>query len=280
MKGAWLTASVPFVGALLAFAVLKRVHGELVEDSLYFIVGILVLGAAALGSLVAALAYDPGDYLRRAWTLMGWCFGLLVLNTLLFRSYGHAQVRTLSMGAAFMSGALLVVANVSNALGILRVAGAWRVAGLDLRVLPAVRWGATLTTLAIAIALVGGTLSRSVQNVVAQNWGSLPSIASDLGTLAILAVVAPILLTALALRGGSLGWPWMMLGLSGLGWLFYSASSVLGPVLGVDPATARPFEAALRVFACVSQLSAGLLQASVLAESEQPLPLPAAAGRR
>jgi hypothetical protein len=279
MKGAWLTASVPFLGALAAFAVLQRVHGALIEDSLYFIVGILVLGAAALGSLVAALAFDPGDYLRRAWTLMGWCFGLLVVNTLLFRSYGHAQVRTLSMGAAAVSGALVVVANLSNVLGLVRVARAWKVSGLDLRVSAAVRWGASLTALAIAIALVGGTLSRSVQNVLAQSWGSLPSIASDLGTLAILALVAPILLTARALRGGSLGWPWTMLYLSGLGWLLYSASSVLGPVLGIDPATQRPFEAALRVFACASQLSAGLLQASVLAESEQPLPLPAL-GRR
>lgn len=275
MRGAWATAAIPFIGAVGTFAALHRMHGSVAEDSLYFIVGILAVGAAALGSLVAALAFDAGDYMRRAWALMGWCYGLLVLNTLLFRTASELQARPLTLAEGLVSGALLILANLFSVLGVVRIARAWRVAGLDLRVSPALRWGATLASLGLALALVGGTTWSDIQALLSQEWGALASVASDLGDIIGLALVAPILLTAFALRGGTLGWPWSLLSLSSLGWLLYSAAAVLGSSLGLAESAQRPFEAALRVFACASQLAAGLLQASVLAESEEPLPLPA-----
>ncbi|MBF5042074.1 hypothetical protein FGE12_06680 [Aggregicoccus sp. 17bor-14] len=275
MRGAWVTAAVPFVAAAGAFMTLHRMHGSLAEDSLYFIVGILGVGAAALGSLVAALAFDAGDYMRRAWLLQGMCYGTLVLNTLLFRSAGHASEHVLSPAAAATSGLFIIVANVASVLGNLRIARAWRVAGLDLRVPAEVRWGAAVASLALALAIVGSTLSQDAQALFGGDWGSLSSTISDLGDVITLALVAPILLTAFALRGGSLAWPWALLSLSSLGWLFYDAAGPVSSALALESAAQRPLEAALRVFACLAQLSAGLLQASVLAESEQSLPMPA-----
>ena len=275
MRGAWVTAAAPFVAAAGAFLTLHTLHGSLAEDSLYFIVGILGVGAAALGSVVAALAFDAGDYMRRAWLLQGLCYGLLVLNTLLFRSAGHVSEHVLSPTAAAASGLFIIVANVASVFGTLRIARAWRVAGLDLRVPPAVRWGATAGSIAVALAIVGSTLSQDAQALFGGDWGSLSSSISDLADVITLALVAPILLTAFALRGGSLGWPWALLSLSSLGWLFYDAAYMVSSVLALEPTAQRPLEAALRVFACLAQLSAGLLQASVLAESEQPMPMPA-----
>ena len=279
MRGAWITASVPLVATVGAFTALYTLRGSLAEGSLYFIVGILAVGAAALGSLVAVLAFDPGDYMRRAWALMGWCYGLLALNTLLFRSAGHVHPRPLTLVEAVASGTLIVLANVSSVLGNVRIARAWRVSGLDLRVPEGVRWGSILASLAVAIALVGGTTWEDLQALLDQQWGSGTSVVSDLGDIVSLALVAPILLTAFALRGGSLGWPWSLLALSSVGWLLYSAAAVLGPALGLDASAQRPFEASMRVLACAAQLAAGLLQATVLTESEQPLPLPLATQR-
>ncbi len=279
MKGAWVTASLPFVGAVAAFAALRGVHGGIVEGSLYFILGILGLGAATLGCVVAALAVDAGDYMRRAWSLMGLCYGLLMLNTLLFRSWGHAQVSELSVPAALASGLLIIGANLSSVLGNLLIARAWQVAGLDLRVSPAARWGTALLTLALAIAVVGSTTWQDLQAVLGGNWSSLSSTVSDVSDIITLALMAHILLTAFALRGGTLGWPWALIAVSSVGWLLYDAAGVLGGFFGVEPASQRPFEASLRFFACVGQLSAGLLQASVLAESEAPVHAPLALPR-
>jgi hypothetical protein len=274
MKGAWVTASMPFVGAIAAFAALRGVHGGVIEASLYFILGILGLGAATLGCVVAALAFDEGDYMRRAWALMGLCFGLLMLNTLLFRSWGHSLQRELSTGAALASGALIIVANLSAVLGNLRIARAWRIAGLDLRVSAATRWAAALVSLALAVALVGSITWADLQSLFGGNWSSLSSSVSDIADIISLALMAPILLTAFALRGGTLGWPWTLLAVSSVGWLLYDGAGVLGDFIGLQAADQRPFEASLRFFACVGQLSAGLLQASVLAESEVPVRAP------
>ena len=274
MKGAWVTASTPFIGAIAAFAALRGVHGGVVEASFYFILGILGLGAAALGCMVAALAFDAGDYMRRSWGLMGLCYGLLMLNTLLFRSAGHVAQRELSTAAALTSGLLIIVANLSAVVGTWRLARAWRVAGLDLRVSSAAQWGAVLLSLALAVLFVGSVTWADLQALFGGKWSSLSSSVSDVSDILTLALMAHLLLTAFALRGGSLGWPWTLLAVSSVGWLLYDGAGVLGGFFGLDSLEQRPFEASLRFFACVGQLSAGLLQAAVLAESEAPVRAP------
>jgi hypothetical protein len=164
-------------------------------------------------------------------------------------------------------------------LGTLRIARAWRVAGLDLRVSPALQWGAALFTLLLALAVVGSTTWQDLQAVLGGSWGSLSSTVSNISDIITLTLIAHLLLTAFALRGGTLGWPWALIALSSVGWLLYGASGVLGGFLGVEPAALRAFESSLRFFACVGQLSAGLLQASVLAESEAPVRAPLALPR-
>jgi hypothetical protein len=279
MKGAGLTAAFPFVGALGAYAALRTLHGGLAEETIYFIFSILAVGAAAVGSLVAALTLDAGDYMRRPWSLMGVCYGLLVLNALLFRTTSRFEAQDLSALSVALSGVLVFAGNVCSVWGTVQIARAWRVAGLDLRVPSAVRWVAVGVSLAIALALVGALTLEDLRTVSGGDLRVLPSLASNVGDVVSLTLVAPILLTAFALRGGSLGWPWSLLALSSVGWLLYSAAAVLGPALGLDPSARRPFEASMRVLACAAQLSAGLLQATVLTESEQPLPMPLAVRR-
>jgi hypothetical protein len=274
MKGGWLSAATPVALAGVTFATLYALHGALAEDSIYFIVSVLALGAAALGGLVASLAYDPGDYMRRAWALIGVCYVLLVVDTLAFGSTSHTAERDISTLGAVTSATLTFVANVCSVVGTVLIARAWRAAGLDLGVSAAVRWGAMLLSLALALGLVGEGAWQDLQTLLGGDWRALVYLASSLGDIVSLALVAPILLTAWALRGGSLGWPWALLALSSVGWLLYSGAGSTVGVLVLGPAAAeatRPLEEALRTFACLAQLCAGLLQASVLAESEQPV---------
>jgi hypothetical protein len=272
MKGAGLTAAFPFVGALGAYAALRTLHGGLAEETIYFIFSILAVGAAAVGSLVAALTLDAGDYMRRPWSLMGVCYGLLVLNALLFRTTSRFEAQDLSALSVALSGVLVFAGNVCSVWGTVQIARAWRVAGLDLRVPSAVRWVAVGVSLAIALALVGALTLEDLRTVSGGDLRVLPSLASNTGDVVSLTLVAPILLTAFALRGGNLGWPWSLLAFASLGWLVYGAAPMVGTYLGVDESTMRAFGAAVRTFACLAQMSAGLLQALVVMEPEHPLP--------
>jgi hypothetical protein len=47
-----------------------------------------------------------------------------------------------------------------------------------------------------------------------------------------LCLITPLLLTAVALRGGSFSWPWGLLTASRLAWLLYDASEAFGASLG------------------------------------------------
>ncbi|MBF5043807.1 hypothetical protein FGE12_15520 [Aggregicoccus sp. 17bor-14] len=272
MKGAGFTAALPFVGALGAYAALRGLHGGLAEETIYFIVGILAVGSAALGSFVAALTLDAGDYMRRPWALMGTCYGLLALNALLFRTTSRFEAQDISALSVALSGVLLFVGNAASVWGTVQIARAYRVAGLDLQVPPALRWLAVSISLAIALALVGELTLDDLKTLAGGNLHVLPSLASNTGDVVSLTLIAPILLTAFALRGGNLGWPWSLLAFGSLGWLLYGAAPMVGTALGVDESLMRAFGASLRTFACLSQMSAGLLQALVVMEPERPLP--------
>lgn len=50
-------------------------------------------------------------------------------------------------------------------------------------------------------------------------------VASDLGDTISVALLAPVLQTALALGGGLLRWPWSFLAASGMSWLLYDATA-------------------------------------------------------
>src|SRR5262249_44582275 len=89
---------------------------------------------------------------------------------------------------------------------------------------------------------------------------------SALGDMVSLWLIAPLLLTALALRGGLFGWPFALLTASYGAWLGYDALGVGGGDLGLSPhatpAAAEPFRAP----GCLYGLSAGLAQREVVAK--------------
>jgi hypothetical protein len=89
---------------------------------------------------------------------------------------------------------------------------------------------------------------------------TLMYVFSDLGDIATFALTAPFVLTAVALRGGLLGWTWILLAAGNVAWMLVDATQVFGPNLLPGPAAARLLEEAFRAAACVAYFAAGMAQ--------------------
>jgi hypothetical protein len=66
--------------------------------------------------------------------------------------------------------------------------------------------------------------------------------------------------TALALRGGTLRWPWGLLTSSGVAWIAYDAASGVVELLHVEQARWLIVTEAIRGLACAFFFSAGMAQ--------------------
>jgi hypothetical protein len=256
----WLVALLPLAGAIIAGVLFDLAP----SDTTYQLLSLAANGLAAAGALVGAAQFAPGDYQRRAWALIGLCYGLLFLNTLVFSLLLDSRGAHADPTLELVRGVITLVANASSILGLVLIGRVWRVAGLEL---PFSRTTVALSTLAfVALGLILSGPSM-VENVQALTGGSLTpcaELASSLGDTVSLMMLTPILLTAFALRGGSLMWPWAMSGLSSLAWLVYDGAQWAGDHFQVNPEQISLAGTVLRVMACLFQLSSGLLQRSVM----------------
>ena len=243
LGSAWLEGSA-------AHPVFLRAHVELAK--------VLALG----GAVAAALAFERADYLRRAWLLIAGCMALLLLRDATLLPVGFD-----AMGAqrlAGLRGLLVVGANLSQIAGTWMLARAWNRAALAL---PVSRLSQALLVVVVVSAALGVTGPGMVQNARLIGRGDLAALtglASAMGDAVSLFLIAPLLLTALALRGGLFGWPYSLLTTSYVAWLLYDATIAVGPALGLDAAGARTVSELFRGLGCLFGLSAGLAQRFVV----------------
>lgn len=272
MNARWSLAFLPLVAALAAGALLQALSGTPSSEQAHLVVGVLATAVAALGATVAARSFTRGDYLWRAWALTALAYVLLVLKRLAFGTQSNVAPQALSQGVALASGLLTVVANAASIAGVVLVARAWRVGGLSGAVSSTTRRAATALSVVVAVGLAGSFAWSALERLLGGDVAALGSLASSVGDIVGLALIAPIVLTAVALRGGTLSWPWSLRAVSSFGWVLYDAMQLTGHALDLTPEQLRPLETALRTFACVAILSSGLLQRMALAE---PAPAPA-----
>jgi hypothetical protein len=223
----------------------------------------LVKTLGLIGSWVAAFAFQRGDYLRKAWFLIGACFAFLLLRDLTVILPGPFEPLG-PRGIDVLRGILVVAGNVVQVIGTWLLARAWKVASISL---PGSRRGQRLVlavVVALSLAFAGPAVVASVQKVAAGDLSAVSGAASALGDTFGLCFIAPLLLTALALRGGAIGGPWALLTSANLGWLFYDAALVLGPHLGLTPVGVRGTSELFRAMACMLGFSAGLAQKAVV----------------
>jgi hypothetical protein len=213
-----------------------------------------------LGCAAAALIFEPGEYLRRAWLLLGMCTLLLFARDI-FALAAHPAPGD---SAAFaVQGGLAIAGNGCSVVGTWMLARTWRVAGLGGAPAPGgnVLVGAAVV---VALAVTGWPIVTDVRALSGGDVFALVPLASDLADGAVVALLAPLASTALALRGGVLRWPWAFLTASGLLWLTFDLAYGGLAVAHVDPARAHVVLEALRALPTLYGFSAGLSQRNVL----------------
>ncbi|MGH7298556.1 MAG: hypothetical protein ACRELB_26690 [Polyangiaceae bacterium] len=206
---------------------------------------------AIAGCTLAALAFEGGDYLRRAWLLLAACTSLLLAR----------DVVALFGGAAALQGALALGGNGCSVAGTWMLARAWTVAGLDDgEDSSAGRMVILAGAAGLAVLVTGAPLVGDVAALLRGEVFAFVPLASDVADAVVLVLLAPLLQTTLALRGGVLRWPWAMLTCNNLLWLVFDAVYGFGGAWHVEPAHRHLVTEALRALATAYTFSAGIAQ--------------------
>jgi hypothetical protein len=241
-------------GAAVAYALAWRFLPN--RDFLDTIEPITIKTMALLGCVVAAHCFDRGDHLRRAWYLYGLSYlfiDLISLSGLGFLPESPA-LSNFRIACYFLS-------NIFGPIGAFFLARTWLVAGLELPGAKYRRLG-MLAGFAVGMAMAGhGIYGSFVAFLHDGKVRHLIGVVMGGGDTAALIFIAPIVLTAFALRGGLIGWVWLLLAASTLSWLLFDMQSFLPD--DVPPWVGLALDEA-RILACTFAATAGLAQRIVV----------------
>lgn len=254
-----LAALSPVLFAAALVAIVLASGSPVTAVGIYHAAGILAKGLAAAGCLAAAARFGRGDYLRTGWALFAGCYVLLVAKDLVTGPDPRGLLAA-APSPDRLRDLFVLAANVLSVAGAWLLARVWARAGLSLPGPAARRAGAFAGAAAVALLVAGPALWVDAHAVLEGRTDIAMYAISDLGDIATFTLTAPFLLTAVALRGGLLGWTWILLAAGNVAWMLVDGTQVFGPRALGDPVTARVFEEAFRVAACLSYFAAGLAQ--------------------
>jgi hypothetical protein len=254
-RPAWmwsLLVAVPIASALVRLAVvgieaLQTKEGHSAEVA-------LAEAAATFGCFFAATSFERRDHLARAWALQG-CMYSLLLARCLGLAFG---LLTGGEGAAIADGILVSIANIGGIFSTWMLARTGAIAGIDIVISPLYRRAAWIAAFVIAVTATGSGLVSAIQKLSAGNMAMIVSVASRLGDIFSFGLIAPLMLTALALRQGLLVWPWALLTASGMCWL--AADFANAAFLHLGNGQVGPLYDIFRFPACLFVLTAGIAQ--------------------
>jgi hypothetical protein len=222
---------------------------------------------AFVGALAAALQFQRGDYLRNAWLVFAFSYSLYFVGDLTLTT-GVFSDRSWTPLA---NGILTIVGNILAATATWMLARAGRIAGLEPPWSAPVRVAVQVAAISLALVATGGATVTYARQVAGGDMESIRMLASCLGDIFVFSLLAPMLLTALSLRGGVLVWTWTLLTLSGLSWLGVDGAATFLPTVGVsEPAAQATFET-LRCVANAFLGTAGLYQRWILRRGARDL---------
>jgi len=221
---------------------------------------------ACAGMTAAALAFDRGDYLRRGWAVWAACYACLLGRDAMLLVNGRVSPWLYDV----TRGVLVTAGNVFVVLGAWTLARAWTVAGLEHPGSKGQRRAVIALAIAVAVAFAGPTLVVDVRDIVLGPRADFDSIASDLGDILSLPLIAPVALTALAVREGTLRWTWMLLTSSLVAWLVYDAVYTLPDYFSVAPLGYRLVSEQFHILAGALAAVAGLTQRMAVTDDDGP----------
>ncbi len=223
--------------------------------------------AATLGCLIAATSFEWRDHLARAWAVQGLMYTLLVV-----RCAGLALgFLTGSSDAVLADGILTSIANIGGIFSTWMLARTGHMAGIDFVISPVLRRTAWALALVVAVTASGPGLLTAASNLAGGKSAALVSVASRTGDIFSFVLIAPLLLTTLALRQGLLVWPWALLTASALCWL--GADFANAAFLHLPNDQVGPLFDIFRFPACLFVMTAGIAQRWVIDARELESPV-------
>jgi hypothetical protein len=223
------------------------------------------------GSIIAARSFDRGQHLRRAWLLNGSCYGFLLLRDLL---YGVWIARDSGEPSQYLETVIVLIANAGAVTGVWMLSRTLKVAGIDLPWSPLRREIVRWLGIVVGLAIAGPSLVFSIDGAMKGEVRAIVYVVSSAGDIVTLALIVPVLLTTLALRGGLLSWPWGLMTASQFGWLLYDATGTIRLFMHMEPGTATMWSEIFRALACTYCFAAGLAQRAVSAPDTGAAPIP------
>ncbi len=240
---------------LLVAAALMIINLASIDSEAHYVIGtaegILHRIVPILGCLFAMSTFLRSDYLYKAWGFVAACAFFLLVRDL----------ATMLMNVPDWFVALFsVFANISNVIGFILMARAWQVAGLSLPIKRTQKITLVSITIGVALAVSGVAIVISLQKISTGDLMGVRGLASSIGDLITFSFIAPLFLTALALRGGALICPWALITASRLAWLFLDTTQFAGQWIGLSTSVTLSVGSLFRSLATFLTFSAGLAQ--------------------
>ena len=217
-----LVCAVLVAVACVAFALAPEPHQWRVAW-----MGTLVSYSVALaGAAIGAVSFGRGDRLRWAWLLVA-AYGAIGVGKVLLwgspRHLGPAMGLLPQTQTALSNGVATLLLNVSCVAGLALFARVWNGTGL----VPPWRGRITVVAFALGVAVGGVPVWRDILQIASGQTLRVGGLVSSLGDIAAITLMGPIMVTAIAMRGGLLVWPWTILTVSSIAWLGFDAVQLL-----------------------------------------------------
>lgn len=227
--------------------------------------------APLIGCLLAMSAFRFDDYMFKAWAFIGGCAFFLLARDYAIFYFGVGDVTNVT---------LVILANLSNVIGYFILAKAWRVAGLEFPGSETKKLMIMSLTIGAALAVAGTAAIYSFRDLMGGDVLAIRGVASSLADLVTFCMIAPLLMTALALRGGILVWPWALITVSRIGWLCLDMSQFAGKGIGLSDNMIGIGGDIFRSLGAFFTCSAGIAQWWVVKVRTQNLNIPSKATDR
>jgi hypothetical protein len=231
---------IPFVcGGVVAL-------GMLMSDATaaWFYRGAVVTAAflTAASALVATTGFGKSERLFAAWSALGIGYALSAIR---HSMYLWMQLQGGGVRSQALFDSMLIAQNILVALALWWFVRSWQTSGLAAPVSRRVQLAWVFLGIAVAIVVGGYPLVQGFATAKT-DMGMVVSTAGDMVGIAL---IVPLAMPALAMRGGLLMHTWLYLAASELFWLLYDVWVSSRAMMGLTPQTATGLTHVLRMIA-------------------------------
>ncbi len=213
---------------------------------------------ATTGAIAAARMFDHGDGLFVTWSVLAGGYVLLAIRYVLRLL---VTLNVMQMPVMF-DRALLIVHNIAVPVALYLFVRSWRRTGLTMAMSRTAAMLSTAGGFVVALAIGAFPLIEGMHNT------DPALLISTLGDMAGIALIVPLLMPALEMRGGLLMYTWLYLACAQLVWLMYDIWAVARTGSTVSSALGLAIDQALRTVALTYIFSAASAQRRAIAQTD------------